>query len=286
MIDVLVEPEVPAAAEAAAAGRGGVAVVSVLPGPGSVPGAPAERVVVDRDGVRSGTLGDAALGAALVSAVQGLLAAGQSGRVVLGGREVFVEVFAAPPRLVVVGAGSVAVRLVALARELGYRTVVVDARGAFATSERFPLADEVIVGWPDEVADRAGIDADAFVAVLTHDPKVDDPVIALALRRGGRNVGALGSRRTQAGRLRRLRELGLSEEEARLHGPIGLDLGGRTPVEIALAIMAEIVAVRRGGSGGPLTEGGAVPPAEGGAVPPAEGGLPSADDRPAPAPGG
>lgn len=278
VIDVLVEPEVPAEAEEAAAGPGGVAVVTVLPGPGPVPGGPAERVVVDRGGVRSGTLGEAALDAALVGAAQGLLAAGQSGTVVLGGREVFVEAFAAPPRLVVVGAGSVAVHLVALAHQLSYRTVVVDARGAFATAERFPLADEVIVDWPDEVADRAGIDADAFVAVLTHDPKVDDPVIALALRRGARYVGALGSRRTQAGRLRRLRALGLSEEElARLHGPIGLDLGGRTPAEIALAVMAEIVAVRRGGSGGPLTgemaalrDGGEAPPTEGAA--PAGGG--------------
>jgi xanthine dehydrogenase accessory factor len=144
---------------------------------------------------------------------------------------------------------------VALAHELGFRTVVVDARGAFATRERFPLADELIVGWPDEVADRAGIDADAHVAILTHDPKIDDPAIGLALRRGARFVGAIGSRTTQRRRRERLQEAGLTDEQlARLRGPIGLDLGGRAPAEIALAVLAEIVAIRRGGSGTPLTD--------------------------------
>ncbi|MCU0483659.1 MAG: XdhC/CoxI family protein [Chloroflexi bacterium] len=255
VIDVLVEPDVPAEVEAAATGPGGVAVATLLPAPGTGQATPGARVVVGPEGVRAGTLGDASLDAALVEAVPGLLARGASATVTLGGREVFVEAFAAPPRLVIVGAGPVAVHLVALAHELGFRTVVVDARGAFATRERFPLADEVIVGWPDEVADRAGIDADAHVAVLTHDPKVDDPAIALALRRGARYVGAIGSRNTQRGRRGRLREAGLSDEElARLRGPIGLDLGGRTPVEIALAVLAEIVALRRGGTGTPLTE--------------------------------
>jgi xanthine dehydrogenase accessory factor len=212
------------------------------------------RLLIGTDGVRGGSLGDPGADAALVEHARDLLARGVSGTVVLGGREVFVEAFPAPPRLVIVGAGPVAVHLVALAHELGFRTTIVDARGAFATRERFPLADQVVVGWPDEVADEVGIDGAAFVAVLTHDPKVDDPVIVLALRRGARYVGAIGSRNTQRGRRERLREAGLSEEQiARLHGPVGLDLGGRTPVEIALAIMAEVVAVRRGGSGLPLT---------------------------------
>ena len=253
-IDVLVEPGVPPETETAASGPGGVAVTTVLPGPGAGETTPGQRVVVGPEGVRDGTLGDAASDAALVDAARRLLAQGSSATVELGGREVFIEAFAAPPRLVIIGAGPVAVHLVALARELGFRTVVVDARSAFATRERFPLADEVVVGWPDEVADEVGIDADSFVAVLTHDPKVDDPAIVLALRRGARYVGAIGSRKTQLGRWARLREAGLADEQiARLRGPVGLDLGGRTPVEIALAIMAEIVAVRRGGSGRPLT---------------------------------
>jgi xanthine dehydrogenase accessory factor len=253
-IDVLVEPEVPPETRAAAAGPGGVAVATILPESGRGEAARGERIVVGPDGIRSGTLGDAHLDQALVQAAGDLLARGVSATVTLGGRDVFIEAFAAPPRLVIVGAGPVAVHLVPLAHELGFRTAVVDARGAFATRERFPLADQVVVGWADDVADEVGIDADAFVAVLTHDPKVDDPAIILALRRGARYVGAIGSRNTQRGRRERLREARLSEAEmARLRGPIGLDLGGRTPVEIALAILAEIVAVRRGGSGRPLT---------------------------------
>jgi xanthine dehydrogenase accessory factor len=254
-IDVLVEPEVPPEVRAAAAGPGEVAVATALPEPDRGEAAAVPPIVVGPEGIRSGTLGDSRLDAALVAAVRELLARAVSGTVTLGGREVFVEVFAAPPRLVIVGAGPVAVHLVRLAHELSFRTAVVDARGAFATRERFPLADQVVVGWADDVADEVGIDVDAFVAVLTHDPKVDDPAIMLALRRGARYVGAIGSRNTQRGRRARLREAGMSEEQvARLRGPVGLDLGGRTPVEIALAVIAEIVAVRRGGSGLPLTE--------------------------------
>ena len=271
-IDVLVEPEVPTEVEAAAAGPGGVAVATVLPGPGTEAGH-AARAVLGSDGrLVSGSLGEAELDAALVTASRPLLAAGESGTVAVGDSEVFIELFALPPRLVIVGGSPVAVPLVELARLLGFHTIVVDPRGAFAEPERFALADEIIVGWPDEVADRAGIDAGAFVAVLTHDPKVDDPAIALALRLGARYVGAIGSRNTQRGRRERLRAAGLSEEQiGRLRGPIGLDLGGRTPAEIALAVLAEIVAVRRGGSGVPLTEAG--PPA--GRAEPATGAMPA-----------
>ncbi len=259
-IDVLVEPSVPQEVEAAAAGPGGVAVATVLPGHDG-PGGVAARAVIGADGrLISGTLGIAELDAGLAVAVPPLLAAGESATVSIGDRDVFVEVFATPPRLVIVGGSPVAVPLVDLARQVGFHTVVVDPRGAFADPERFAAADEVIMGWPDEVADQAGIERDSFVAVLTHDPKVDDPAIAVALRRGARYVGAIGSRQTQRRRRERLRELGLSETEiARLRGPIGLDLGGRSPAEIALAILSEIVAVRRGGSGAPLTAALATP---------------------------
>jgi xanthine dehydrogenase accessory factor len=131
--------------------------------------------------------------------------------------------------------------------------VVVDGRAAFATPERFPDVDRLTVGWPDEVADEIGLGPRDAVAVLTHDVKFDEPAIVEALRRGCRYVGAVGSKKTQADRRARLREAGVAENElARLRGPIGLDLGGRGPAETALAIMAEVLAARYGGSGAPL----------------------------------
>ncbi len=157
------------------------------------------------------------------------------------------------PRLVVVGAVEVARSLVRLARELGFETVVIDGRATFATPERFPDVDRLIVGWPDEVADEIGLGPNDAVAVLTHDVKFDEPAIVEALRRGCRYVGAVGSKKTQADRRARLLEAGVTEADlARLRGPVGLDLGGRAPAETALAILAEIVAERYGGSGVPL----------------------------------
>jgi xanthine dehydrogenase accessory factor len=168
---------------------------------------------------------------------------------------VFVEAFPVRPRLVVVGAVEVARSLVVFARELGYETIVVDGRASFATPERFPAdrVDRLIVGWPDEVADEIGLGPDDAVAVLTHDVKFDEPAIVEALRRGCRYVGAVGSKKTQGDRRERLRAAGVGEDElARLRGPVGLDLGGRNPSETALAIIAEVVAERYGGSGAPL----------------------------------
>ena len=164
----------------------------------------------------------------------------------------FEEVFPAPRRLVVYGAVEIARPLVRLAHELGYRVVVVDARSAFATAERFPEADELIVGWPDEVGERVCLATSDSVAVLAHDPKLDDPALLMAFAAGCRYVGALGSKKTQAERRERLAAAGVSAVDiGRLHGPIGLDLGGREPAETALAIMAEVVADRYGGSGSP-----------------------------------
>jgi len=167
----------------------------------------------------------------------------------------FLEAFPHRPRLVVVGATEVSRHLVALARSLEYETIVVDPRSAFATAERFPDVDALLVDWPDEAFATLGLGPTDAVAVLSHDPKVDEPAIAEAIRRGAGYVGAVGSRRTQAGRRERLAAAGLSPDEiARVHGPIGLDLGGREPVETALAILAEVVAARRGGTGRPLIE--------------------------------
>jgi xanthine dehydrogenase accessory factor len=164
-----------------------------------------------------------------------------------GAVEIFLEVFPRRPTLLVFGGVHIAAALVPLARPLGYRTVVADGREGYLTRERFPEADELILGWPEEVFRRVGLDPATCVAVLTHDPKFDEPALRLALRSPACYVGAIGSRNTQAGRREKLRAEGFTEAElARLHGPIGLDLGGRAPAEIALAIMAEITAVRHG----------------------------------------
>ncbi len=242
-LDVLVEPDVPAEVLAAAAGEGNVAVATPLPAGREAP--EVDRVLLDASGIRSGSLGDPAEDAALAELARAAMREGTCRTVPVGGRDVFIEVFPAPARLVVVGAVEIAVHLVRLAHAFGLRTVVVDGRAAFATRERFPDADEILVGWLDELADVAGVNETASVAVLTHDAKFDDPALAVALGRRARYVGALGSRRTHAARLARLRELGTDEATlARIHSPIGLDLGGDTPVEIALAILAEIIAER------------------------------------------
>jgi xanthine dehydrogenase accessory factor len=203
--------------------------------------------VVTEDGQLSGSLGSPDLDRRLVEAATEALRRGLSRTVELGERSLFIEVFPVRPRLVVVGGVEVARSLVRLARELGFETVVVDGRPAFATPERFPDVDRLIVGWPDEVADEIGLGPNDAVAVLSHDVKFDEPAIVTALRRRCRYVGAVGSRKTQADRRARLLEAGVTAEEvARLRGPVGLDLGGRAPAETALAILAEIVAERYG----------------------------------------
>ena len=269
-IDVLVEPTVPASAvdaatESLGAGGHGAAVVTPLPvdsppadaGPHE-PGdgaPPVAKLVVHEDGRLDGSLGDAALDAALVEAGLEALRRGLSRTVELGGRSLFIEVFPVRPRLVIVGAVEVARTLVRLAKELGFETVVIDGRASFATRERFPDADRLIVGWPDEVADDIGLGPNDAVAVLTHDVKFDEPAIVEALRRGARYVGAVGSRKTQADRRQRLRDAGVTDEALDgLRGPVGLDLGGRQPAETALAILSEVVAERYGGTGRPMRE--------------------------------
>ena len=265
-IDVLIEPSLPAAVEAGARDRS-IAVATVLPADAPPPdfGAsppgdgepPQPPIVVAADGIVEGSLGSPAADAALVGAVREALLRGTSRTVEIEGRSVFVEAFPARPRLVVVGAVEVARSLVRFARELGYETIVIDGRASFATPERFPpdQVDRLIVGWPDEVADEIGLGPDDAVAVLTHDVKFDEPAIVEALRRNCRYVGAVGSRKTQGDRRERLRAAGVGENElARLRGPVGLDLGGRAPAETALAIMAEVVANRYGGSGVPMRE--------------------------------
>ncbi|GER83125.1 MAG: XdhC family protein [Thermogemmatispora sp.] len=161
--------------------------------------------------------------------------------------EVFIEGFPPPPRLIIVGAGHIAIPLTTFARTLGYRVVVIDARAAFATRERFPHADELIVAWPDEVLARMDLNPSTAVAILTHDPKFDEPSLKVVLSRQVGYVGAIGSRKTSQERNERLKQQGLTDEQlSRIHAPIGLNIGAKTPEEMALAIMAEIVASRYG----------------------------------------
>ena len=161
--------------------------------------------------------------------------------------QVFIEGFPPPPSLIIVGAGHIAIPLTTFAKTLNYHVTVVDARAAFATRERFPLADDLIVEWPDEVLERMDLNPSTSVAVLTHDPKFDEPTLNVVLRHDVGYVGAIGSRKTGQERAERLMKNGLTEEQVkRIHGPIGLNIGGKAPEEIALAIMAEIVAIRNG----------------------------------------
>jgi xanthine dehydrogenase accessory factor len=171
------------------------------------------------------------------------------------GQTVFAEVFGPPPRVLVFGAVDTAEALCRAARSIGWRTIVSDARGKFATPERLPSADEVVVAWPDETLVRVKPDHQTAVVVLTHDERFDVPALRGALETDAFYVGALGSRRNQARRRERLLEEGVSEEQLeRISGPSGLDIGADTPAETAVSILAEILAVRAGREGGKLKE--------------------------------
>ena len=185
-----------------------------------------------------------------------LLREGGSRVVEADDRVLFADVYGPPPRLLVFGAVDTAEALCRLAKQLGWRTIVSDARARFATSQRLPSADELVVAWPDEALERVGPDHATAILVLTHDDKFDVPALVGALDTEAFYVGALGSRRTQAKRRERLVEAGLSEEQLeRIHGPAGLDIGAHTPAETALSMLAEILAVRAGRRGGPLRAG-------------------------------
>ena len=173
--------------------------------------------------------------------------------------DLFVDVVAPPPRLIVFGAVDYAAALCRMARAAGWRPFVVDPRGRFATRERFPDAEEVVVAWPEKAfAQLGGIDRATYIAVLTHDPKLDDAALTAALAAEPAYIGAMGSRRAQESRRERLLAAGVDEDQlARIAAPIGLDLGGLTAEETALSIMAEVVAVRNGREGGRLSAAGA-----------------------------
>lgn len=190
--------------------------------------------------------GTLVLDATAVAAARERLADDRSGRIEdANGRRLFVQVNNPPKRLIVVGAVHIAQPLVEMARTAGYAVAIVDPRGAFATRERFPgvtLSED----WPDDAVTALGLDTRTAVVTLTHDPKLDDPALIAALNSPAFFVGSLGSRRTHEKRLDRLREAGIAESEfARIHGPVGLDIGARSPSEIAVSIVAQVIAAKR-----------------------------------------
>ena len=210
-----------------------------------------ESMLVPEQGGPVGSVGEVALDDAVAAKARDLLRDGESAMatVAVAGKpaEMFFAVYRPEPTLVIVGAGHITIPLTKLAKTLDYRVTVIDPREAFATRERLPDADDLLLEWPDDAMARLPISSATAVAVLTHDDKFDVPALKAALNSPASYVGAIGSRGTRERRDRRLREAGVTDEQiARIHGPIGIDIGARTPEEIALAILAQIVAVRRG----------------------------------------
>ncbi|WP_030155396.1 XdhC family protein [Streptomyces sp. NRRL S-244] len=272
IIDILITPvpvgspgrEVFAAALAAASRGEAAAVARIAEGPAELLG---RAVLVRGEGGHEGGFGGhPELDRTIAEEARAMLDAGRTGVLEIGadGRlcgeplKVLVESSVPPPRMIVFGAIDFASALVRIGKFLGYHVTLCDARPVFATKNRFPEADEIVVEWPHrylEAQSSAGsLDGRTVLCVLTHDAKFDVPLLELALKLPVAYVGAMGSRRTHEDRNKRLRDVGVTELElARLRSPIGLDLGARSPEETALSIAAEIVANRRGGSGAALT---------------------------------
>ncbi|MEU8908265.1 XdhC/CoxI family protein [Streptomyces mirabilis] len=258
------DPSFTAVADSVAAGRP-VTVATVIEGPAPL----GATLAVWPDEV-AGSLGSTGLDVAVTADARGELAQGATIRRHYGPhgerREdavtVFLHSFAPPPRMLVFGAIDYAAAVARIGDFLGYRVTVCDARPVFATAKRFPAGVEVVVDWPHRYLRGTATDARTVICVLTHDPKFDVPLLEEALRRPAAYIGAMGSRRTHDDRRKRLIDAGLSEGElSRLRSPVGLDLGARTPEEVAVSVAAEIVALRWGGSGAPLTAtGGAIHP--------------------------
>ncbi|MEX1007470.1 MAG: XdhC/CoxI family protein [Acidimicrobiia bacterium] len=237
-----------------------VVLATVTAGP-----SPGVKLLAAPDGTTLGTLGDPELDRVVTRDALGELQAGLTSTRHYGehgeAREdtvsVFIESFAPPPRMVIFGAVDFTAALAKVAKVLGYRVIVCDARAVFATRQRFPMADEVVNDWPDRYLEKIGDELGArdAVCVLTHDTKFDVPAIVGALATNVGYLGAMGSRRTHAKRVERLREAGVADEGlARIRAPIGLDIGGRTPEETAVSICAEIIAVRTGHRPASLTD--------------------------------
>jgi xanthine dehydrogenase accessory factor len=212
-----------------------------------------EKLLVREDGR---TVGNGP--ADLAELAAGALRTGRSHLIEHEGETIFADVYAPPTRLLVYGAVDTAEALARAATLLGWTTIVADARARFATRERFPSADELLVEWPEETVARVRPDLGTAILVLTHDDKFDIPMLKAALASDAFYIGALGSRRNQQRRRDLLLEAGVPEDDLeRIHGPAGLDIGAESPAETALSMLAEILAVRVGRQGGPLTHGSA-----------------------------
>jgi len=217
-------------------------VVTVVRGPDEIVG---REILLRDDGNVTGSITNE-LDVQAIDVAREALAHGESRRAMLNENvEVFMEVTMPPPTLIAVGGVHITVALMSLAKTLGYRTIVVDPRSAFGNETRFPDVDQLIQSWPQDAFQQVPLTRSTAVAMLTHDPKLDDPALKIVLPSPVFYVGALGSKTTQSKRRQRLLDDGLTEEQLnRLHGPIGLEIGAGTPEEIALSIMSEIVAVR------------------------------------------
>ena len=225
-----------------------VTLATVIKGPPDLLGS---KAIIPLDGQPQGPLLDLPWGQTLVQDACRQMQAQESGTRSYADDEVevFFDVHTPSLRLIIVGAVHIADPLIQYAKPLGYRTCLVDPRTAFATEDRFPHVDELHHLWPDEALPQMNLNSETAVVIITHDPKLDDPALKVALTSPAFYVGALGSPKTHAQRIERLLGNGLTQKQlARLHAPIGLNIGGRTPAEIALAIITEIVAVRNNSS--------------------------------------
>jgi len=252
-IQVFIEPmmgEVSSAVHDLLVGARPGSLATVVDGPGAGTGA----LLDEGGGVIAGSLPDGIVADVGADAVR-LADVEHAVTLGYGDHEVFIETLAPSPSLIIWGADEVAVSLAEMARRLGYRVTVCDPRPAFAVPERFPAAERVVVGWPGDVADQVPIDARTYVVSLTHDTRVEGPLLPLLLGSPARYIGAMGSRRTHAKRVERLAAEGWEPEALdRIHGPVGLDIGAERPAEVAVSIMAEMIQARyRSGTGISLT---------------------------------
>ncbi len=222
-----------------------------------VRGDEAGRKILVTGSAVEGSLGDEALDATAVEVARPRLEDGSSGLAALTDSiDAFVDIHRPRPLLVLIGAVHVAQVLLTFAQPLGFRTVVADARESLANRDRFPTVDQLLVAWPDDAIARLPVVSSTAIVILTHDPKFDEPAITGALASPAGYIGAIGSRKTSAERRERLQEAGVPEDQVnRVHAPIGLDIGGRSPEEMAISILGEIIAERNGRSGGSLRAG-------------------------------
>lgn len=230
-----------------------VALVSQVEGPH-----PGSKMLVGEESVL-GSMGDPDLDRAVTDQARARVEMGQTGTWRCGPKgegsrddvEVFIHSFAQPPQMYIFGAVNLADAVVRMGKFLGYRVTVCDARKVFANRDRFPDADEIVVQWPNEFLEEAPVNRRTALCILTHDPKFDIPLLQVALKTPAGYIGAMGSRRTHEKRSQSLREEGVTEEElGRIQAPLGLDIGGRMPEEVAIAVAAQIIALRYGRPGG------------------------------------